>query len=137
MAREMMQATGLTDRVTLIAGDYLKDALPGGHDLAFVSAIIHSNSLEENLVMFRNIFNALEPGGRIVVRDHVMNPDRTRPRGGAFFAVNMLVNTKGGSTYTEAEISNTLTQAGFVRAKLIHPDRRMDGLMEAFKPEKE
>jgi hypothetical protein len=63
-----------------------------------------------------------------------MNPDRTRPRGGAFFAVNMLVGTPGGGTYTEEEIRNALEQAGFVHVKLINPDKRMDGLIEAFKP---
>ena len=29
-----------------------------------------------------------------------MGPDRTEPKDGAIFAVNMLVNTEGGSTYT-------------------------------------
>lgn len=134
MAREMVGKANLMDRVNLVTGDFLKDPLPGGHDLAFVSAIIHQNSPEENLAMYRKIFAALEPGGRIVVRDHIMSPDRTRPRGGAFFAVNMLVGTKGGGTYTEAEISDALRQAGFVDVRLINPDRRMDGLIEAFKP---
>ncbi|MBN1382973.1 MAG: methyltransferase domain-containing protein [Deltaproteobacteria bacterium] len=134
MAREMVGKAGLTDRVTLMPGDFHKDPLPGGHDLAFVSAIIHQNSPEENLAMFRNIFTALDPGGRIVVRDHIMNPERTRPRGGAFFAVNMLVATKGGGTYTEEEVSGALREAGFERMKLINPDKRMDGLIEAFKP---
>jgi predicted O-methyltransferase YrrM len=134
MAKEMIAKANLMDRVALVAGDYSTDALPGGHDLAFVSAIIHQNSPDENLAMYRNIYNALSPGGRIVVRDHIMNPDRTRPRGGAFFAVNMLVGTPGGGTYTEDEIRVGLEQAGFVRVKLIHPDQRMDGLVEAFKP---
>ena len=44
MARERVGAAGMLDRVTLVAGDYRKDPLPAGHDLAFVSAIIHQNS---------------------------------------------------------------------------------------------
>ncbi len=134
MARERVGAAGMLERVALVAGDFNQDPLPAGHDLAFVSAIIHQNSPEENVALFRKIFAALEPGGRVVVRDHVLSPDRTTPRSGALFAVNMLVGTEGGNSYTEAEIRDELTGAGFVRVRLIHPDGQMDGLVEAFKP---
>ena len=134
MARERVGAAGMLNRVALVAGDYNRDPLPAGHDLAFVSAIIHQNSAEENVAMFRKIFAALEPGGRIVVRDHVLSPDRIKPRSGALFAVNMLVGTEGGNSYTEAEICDALTQAGFTGVRIIHPDTRMDGLVEAFRP---
>jgi predicted O-methyltransferase YrrM len=134
MARERVSAAGMLDRVTLVAGDYRKDPLPAGHDLAFVSAIIHQNSPAENVMMFRKIFNAIGPGGRIVVRDHILSPDRTHPRSGALFAVNMLVGTEGGNSYTETEIRDVLEQEGFVGVRIIHPDTRMDGLMEGFRP---
>jgi len=134
IARERVGAAGMLDRVTLVAGDYRKDPLPVRHDLAFVSAIIHQNSPTENMTLFRKIFAALEPGGRIVVRDHLMNSDRTHPRSGALFAVNMLVGTEGGNSYTETEIRDTMEQAGFVNVRIIHPDTRMDGLMEGFRP---
>jgi precorrin-6B methylase 2 len=134
MARERMGAAGMLDRVALVAGDFLRDPLPAGHDLAFVSAIIHQNSSAENGEMFRKIFAALDPGGRIVVRDHVLSPDRTQPRSGALFAVNMLVGTEGGNSYTEAEIHDALTEAGFTGVRLIRPDTQMDGLVEAFRP---
>lgn len=134
IARERVSTAGMLDRVTLVAGDYRKDPLPAGHDLAFVSAIIHQNSPAENMTMFRKIFAALEPGGRIVVRDHILSPGRTHPRSGALFAVNMLVGTEGGNSYTETEIRDALEQAGFVGVRIIHPDTRMDGLMEGFRP---
>ena len=134
MARERVGAAGMLERVTLVPGDFRTDPLPGGHDLAFVSAIIHQNSPAENVMMFRKIFAALSPGGRIVVRDHILSPDRTEPRPGALFAVNMLVGTEAGNSYTEAEIRETLTEAGFTGIRVIHPDMRMDGLVEAFRP---
>ena len=134
MARERVGAAGMLERVQLVAGDFENDPLPAGHDLAFVSAIIHQNSPAENAALFRKIFAALDPGGRVVVRDHVLSPDRTHPRSGALFAVNMLVGTEGGNSYTEAEIRDALTEAGFVGVRLIHPDRQMDGLVEAFRP---
>ena len=134
MARQRLDAAGLLDRVNLVPGDFYADPLPGGHDLVFVSAIIHQNSPAQNVALFRKAFAALDPGGRIVIRDHVLSDDRTSPKAGAMFAVNMLVARNGGNSYTFAEIQSALAEAGFVDARLIHPDTRMDGLVEAFKP---
>ena len=87
-----------------------------------------------NVALFRNVHDALVPGGRIVIRDHVMSPDRTAPRAGALFAVNMLVGTEEGGTFTFEEIASWLAEAGFVRPRLVRAGERMDGLVEAFRP---
>lgn len=132
MARERIQAAGMMDRVTLVSGDFYRDELPNGHDLAFLSAIIHQNSPAQNESLFRNIHRSLEPGGRIVVRDHVMSRDRTDPLEGALFAVNMLVGTSEGGTYTFEEIREGLAAAGFVRIRLVRR-KGMHSLVEGFK----
>ena len=134
MARERLDREGLLARVHLVAGDFYTDELPAGHDLALLSAIIHQNSDEQNLKLFEKIFAALNPGGRIVIRDHVMSTDRTTPKSGALFAVNMLTATPGGGTYTFNEIEANLVQAGFVDVRLLQTGRQMDGLVEAVKP---
>ena len=134
IARQQLSEAGLLDRVTLVPGDFYRDEFPGGHDLAFLSAIIHQNSQEQNLDVFRKVSRCLQPGGRIVIRDHVMSPDRTHPREGAIFAVNMLVGTEGGGTYTFAEIEAGLVEAGFVNIRLIKTGNHMNALVEAFKP---
>jgi len=134
MARERLAQEGLLDRVTLVCGDFYRDGLPPGHDLAFVSAIIHQNSPEQNRDLYRKIFRALIPGGRIVIRDHIMDENRAAPKEGAVFAVNMLVATDKGATYTYDEIRTGLEQAGFHRIELLRRGEHMDGLVEAFKP---
>jgi ubiquinone/menaquinone biosynthesis C-methylase UbiE len=133
MARDRVQAAGMLDRVELVAGDFYKDELPPGHDLALLSAIIHQSSYEQNEVLYAKIYRALNSGGRIVVRDHVMSADRTRPLEGALFAVNMLAGTEGGTTYTFDEIKEALTAAGFTRINLTQT-RGMFSLVEGFKP---
>jgi predicted O-methyltransferase YrrM len=134
IARRCLGEEGVLDRITLVGGDFYHDEFPPGHDLALISAIIHQNSPGENLDLYRKVFRALVPGGRIIIRDHIMEPDRTRPRDGAIFAVNMLVGTRGGNTYTLEEIHTDLVQAGFVRIRLLQQGERMDGLVEGFKP---
>jgi SAM-dependent methyltransferase len=134
MARERLQEEDLLDRTTLVAGDFHEQELPAGADLALISAIIHANSPEQNLDLYKKAFRALNPGGRILIRDHVMESDRTWPRGGAIFAINMLVGTGGGGTYTYEEIESALTAAGFINVHLIQKGEQMNGLVEGFKP---
>jgi predicted O-methyltransferase YrrM len=134
MARKRLREAGVFERTALVPGDFYIDELPGGHDLAFLSAIIHQNNPEQNLDLYKKVFRSLRPGGRIVIRDHIMDPERTEPLSGAVFAVNMLLATEGGNTYTFEEIQRGLLQAGFVRVRLIQKGEHMDGLVEGFKP---
>jgi len=134
MARTRLDRAGLLDRARLVPGDFHRDELPGEHDLVLLSAIIHSNSLEQNLCLYQKIFRALVPGGRLLIRDHIMEPDRVRPRDGAIFAINMLVETSGGGTYTYDEIASSLTEAGFANISLLREGEHMDAVVEAFRP---
>jgi ubiquinone/menaquinone biosynthesis C-methylase UbiE len=132
MARDRIGQAGMLDRVALVPGDFHHDALPAGHDLAWVSAIIHSSTPAQIVDLLRNVHQALEPGGRVIIRDHILSPDRTHPLGGALFAVNMLTGT-GGNSYTYAEIESFLAAAGFRQIRLLHPDTNMDGMIDARK----
>ena len=134
MARARLGDEGFMERTTLVSGNFYRDELPGRHDLVLLSAIIHSNSPEQNLDLYRKIFRVLTPGGRLLIRDHVMDPDRIRPKDGAIFAINMLVGTLGGSTYTYKEIASDLDAAGFADISLIRKGEHMDAVVEAFKP---
>jgi predicted O-methyltransferase YrrM len=119
IARRHIEAAGLADRVTTRAGDLRVDRYGEGHDLVFVSAICHMNSPEENREMFRKILAALAPAGRVVVQDFVLRPDKTSPKIGALFALNMLVGTRGGSSYSEDEYAGWLAQEGFVEVRRV------------------
>jgi len=134
LAAERLKAEGYLERVSLVAGDFYADELPKGCDLALLSAIIHQNSPQENLSFYRKIFRALEPGGAVLIRDHIMDESRTRPPAGALFAINMLVHTTGGDTHTFREVKETLEQAGFQDIKVARSGERMDCLVEGRKP---
>jgi SAM-dependent methyltransferase len=135
IARERMEAEGLMDRVSLAPGDYNTDALPNGCDVALLSAVIHQNSSSENHSLFKKIYDVLQPGGILLIRDFIMDSSRTVPAGGALFALNMLVNTAGGDTYTFDEIQETLVQVGFVDVGLTRgKDQQQSDLVTASKP---
>ncbi|MFI5378452.1 MAG: methyltransferase [Tepidisphaerales bacterium] len=132
-ARQRLSAVGLIGRVTLAAGDFYKDALPGGCDLAWVSAIVHQNSRQQNRELFAKLHAALPPGGQVLIRDILMEESRTAPVSGALFAVNMLVATQSGGTFTVAELSQDLAAAGFRDAKVLRRDEGMHSVLGAIR----
>lgn len=100
------------DKINYITGDYLQDDFGAGYDMIFLSAIVHINSLEDNKQLIKKCYEALNPGGQIIIKDWIMNEERTQPAGGALFALNMLVGTESGDTYTENEMRDWLLSAG-------------------------
>ena len=134
MARRRLVAAGLDQRVKLVAGDFMTDALPPGADLAWVSAIVHQNSRAQNRDLFGKVVAALVPGGRIAIRDILMEEDRTQPVAGALFAVNMLVATEGGGTFTFADLREDMMAVGFAEVALARQDEAMNAVVVARKP---
>jgi SAM-dependent methyltransferase len=108
-----LEKEGFSDRILTHSGDYTTDDLPKGFDMAFLSAIIHSNSLEINQDLIKKCYASLNKNGRIVIQDWIMNNERTLPVAGAVFAINMLVGTEAGDCFTEQEVSGMLTAVGF------------------------
>jgi precorrin-6B methylase 2 len=133
LARERLTRAGLTDRVSLVAGDFDTDELPGGADFAWLSAIAHQNSREQNRSLYRKVHAALTAGGSLVIRDVVMDASKTQPVAGALFAVNMLVATEGGGTFTFDEFTQDLNAVGFTNIELVHQGQAMDSLIRARK----
>jgi SAM-dependent methyltransferase len=113
ITKTFLDKEGFSDKVKTYAGDYTTDDLPGGFDIVFLSAIIHSNSLDVNRDLIKKCFGSLNQNSRIIIQDWIMNNDRTQPTSGAVFAINMLVGTESGDCYTEQEVTKMLTAAGF------------------------
>jgi len=134
MAQRRLAAAGLEKRVKLVGGNFTCDALPRGADLAWVSAIVHQNSRTQNRALLAKVFAALTPGGRIGIRDIIMQEDRTQPVAGALFAVNMLVATEGGGTFTFAELQEDLEKEGFTESAIARQDDTMNAVVVARKP---
>jgi precorrin-6B methylase 2 len=131
MARQRVAEAGLSERVTFVGGDFYTDDLPTGADLVWLGAVCHQNSRQQNRALFAKAHQALEAGGAVVIRDIVMDVSRTRPIAGALFAVNMLVGTEAGGTYTFDEYREDLRQTGFDRVVLVHQSETMSCLIRA------
>ena len=63
--------------------------------------------------------NALKPGGTLVVSDFILNDDRTGHPFAMMFASQMLVVTKEGATYRQADYRAWLAEAGFTSIDIV------------------
>ncbi len=111
LTRRHVEAANLAGAIELVAGDYNTDPPGEGFDLVFLSAILHSNSPEENRQLLRRCGTALTAGGQLVIQEFLIHEERTGPVFPALFALNMLVGTPAGDTYTEAEIRAWMAEA--------------------------
>jgi predicted O-methyltransferase YrrM len=122
LTREYVAAAGLSDKIDVVEGDANVDELPRGYDLVFMSQLLHSNSPAENEALIANGAASLNAGGRLVIQDFVVDDGRTGPPQPVIFALNMLVNTAAGDTYTEAEIRGWMEAAGLADVARVDTD---------------
>jgi SAM-dependent methyltransferase len=127
IGREQVAKAGLEDRIDFVAGDLTTDELGSGYDLILVSNIIHSYNAETNQALVRKCYDALEPGGLLIVKDFLLDAGRTGPAFGLIFALHMFVNTEAGDTYEVDEVAQWAKAAGFSEGRLLDltPQSRM------------
>ena len=133
-ARKRFSGTEFESRVRFVSGDFCTDALPQGFDFAWISAIIHQQGRAESRDLYRKVLKALNPEGKVGIRDFIMNADRTSPKSGVLFGVNMFVNTKTGMVYTFDEVKDDLETSGFTNVTLAVPADTMAAVVVGQKP---
>src|SRR5271170_1648873 len=109
----------LAERFSFVEGDLLEADFGSGFDVATLGHILHSEGQERSRALLAKTFPALRSGGTIAIADFLVNAERTGPPRALFFAVNMLVNTEAGDTFSFEEISEWLAEAGFVKARTL------------------
>lgn len=124
---------GLTDRFTFVEGDLKEADFGSEHNIATLGHILHSEGKERSQTLLAKTFLSLAPGGLIAIAEFLVNADRTGPLNGLTFAINMLVNTECGDTFSFEEISAWLVEAGFINPRTI-PTHGPSPLILATKP---
>jgi hypothetical protein len=120
VSRQIIAQAGMAERVSLQAGDFQQEGLGEGYDVALVFGVLNGESPEGRPALIRKVFTALKPGGQIVLRDFVLDPDRAGPPEAAVFALQMLLSTEAGGLDTRADWAEWLGEAGFILPREIN-----------------
>jgi precorrin-6B methylase 2 len=117
VTRRVAERFGLGERFTMVAGDLFEADFGGAHQVATLGHILHSEGVERSRALLRRTHAALAPGGTIAIAEFLVDADRRGPMSGLIFAINMLVNTEAGGTYSFDEVAGWLTEAGFTNPR--------------------
>ncbi|HEY6446207.1 MAG TPA: methyltransferase [Acidobacteriaceae bacterium] len=120
VTKKTAERYGVAGRFSFVAGDLHDADFGSGYQLATLGHILHSEGEALSHKLLAKTHAALASGGTIAIQEFLVNADRTGPVNGLFFAVNMLVNTRNGNTWSFEEISGWLKDAGFTNARQIN-----------------
>jgi 2-polyprenyl-3-methyl-5-hydroxy-6-metoxy-1,4-benzoquinol methylase len=101
--------------ISAVGGDFNEGLPEGPFDAVYLGSVSHIYGPQENLTLIKRVAQSLSPGGLIAIRDFI----RGVSKGAAMFAVNMLVNTESGNTYSEKQYREWLSAAGFEEIKVL------------------
>jgi hypothetical protein len=133
---ELIAASGVADRITLMPGDYLTSPFGTGYNAALLSGMMHRETPDSCRLLLQKAFDALEPGGLVIVSDVFFDDDDKRtPPFAVSFALNMMLTSAEGSAHANTEMAAWMTGIGFRDAEIKKlPPPNPHSLVLGFKP---
>jgi SAM-dependent methyltransferase len=134
ITKRVTEREGVAPRYRFVAGDLLTVDFGSGHSLATLGHILHSEGEERSRRLLKKTFDALAPGGTIAIAEILVDADRRGPLPALLFAVNMLVNSESGDTFSLEEISTWLDNVHFDQVRTVHAPGLARKIILATKP---
>jgi 2-polyprenyl-3-methyl-5-hydroxy-6-metoxy-1,4-benzoquinol methylase len=110
---------GVARQIETLNGDMFEVDFGAGYQIAVLGQILHSFSEARNRALLEKIHAALAPGATLAIAEFLPDEARATKTQALIFAVNMLVNTNEGGTYTYSEIAAWLKEAGFENVRTL------------------
>ena len=113
VTREFITSHGLADRVSALAGDFTRDALPAGSDVVIMASNLPQYSREIVQAVITRAFAALAPGGEMHLIGEMLDAARTGPRDPALWGLAEALWGSTGLAHSVAECQAYFERAGF------------------------
>ena len=110
---------GLSSRAQAVGGNFFQDPLPQGCDLATLIRVIFDHDDVRVRQLLANVFNALNPGGTLLLAEPMAETKGFEAMGHAYFGFYLLAMGRGRPR-TEAEIRGLLSEVGFTGIQLLN-----------------
>ena len=118
VAKKVIAAAGLSDRVTTASGDFFQDPLPRA-DVITMGKILHDWNLERKKQLIQAAYEALPPGGALVAIEALIDDARRENVFGLLMSLNMLIEFGDAFDYTGADFQQWCREAGFERFEIL------------------
>ncbi len=127
VTKTYVEESGMSDRITLQAGNFHQDPFDGDYDVALMSDILHYQDGRTNAALVEKVYHHLVDGGRLIIKDRFLDQSRTSPAWTTAFAVHILVNTEQGQCFTIEETRQWMERAGFRTVDELEPCAMVQG----------
>lgn len=127
LAREMVAASTVADRVDVAGGDFFVDPLPPA-DLYALGRVLHDWTEQKIATLLARIHAALPAGGGLLIAEKLLLPDKSGPLWAQMQDLNMLACTEGRER-TAAEYAALLSAAGFRSVEARPTDSPLDAVL--------
>lgn len=127
---DYVAANGLSSRVKFHPGSFFDSPIPQA-DVVTMGHILHDWDLDVKKMLIRKAYEAVPPGGALVVYESIIDDDRSKNAFGLMMSLNMLIETPGGFDYTGADCAGWMKEAGFRETRVEHlvgPDSMVIGI---------
>ncbi|WON73213.1 methyltransferase [Nitrosospira sp. Is2] len=119
IARKWIEQAGLTDRVEVASGDFLKNPLPKA-DVITMGMILHDWNLDKKKHLIKLAYEALPEGGVFIVIENLIDDERRTNAFGLMMSLNMLIEFGDAFDFTGADFWEWCREAGFKRYEIMH-----------------
>jgi len=109
-------AAGLAGRAQAFGGDFARDSLPGGADIASLVRVIHDHDDDTARTILRAARAALPPGGVLLLAEPMAGRSGAEPMGDAYFGLYLFAMGSGRAR-TPAVLTELLREAGFAAVR--------------------
>jgi hypothetical protein len=76
ITKRVAEREGVAPQYRFVEGDLLTVDFGGGHSVATLGHILHSEGEEKSRRLLKKAFDALAPGGNIAIAEIMVDPDR-------------------------------------------------------------
>jgi demethylspheroidene O-methyltransferase len=137
VATEAFASAGLAARASVHGGDFTRDELPPGADIASLIRVLYDHPDERALAILRAVHAALPAGGTLLVAEPMAGAAGARRMGDAYFGFYLLA-MQGGRSRTAGQLGALLAEAGFEQVRaLATPIPLQVSVLLAHKPRRE
>ena len=118
LARANFARQGLQDRSQAHSGSFLKDPLPEGADLVTLIRVAHDHPDADVRTLLASIYQALPPGGTLLLSEPMAQEQGELPQGDAYFHFYLLA-MGAGRLRTPRELMVMMAEAGFAHLEIV------------------
>ena len=113
VAQRFVAEAKLAHRIDYIRADAVNGAWPSGQDLILMSYLLSAVAEDSIPHLLRKAWQALQPGGRLLIHDFMLDDDETGPALAALWFLQYLSGRTDGVSFSAATLAEQLRDSGY------------------------